>query len=67
VTDIAPLDRWLREARARVDAAMLAPTTEQVGCVESVADGIARVSGLPEVEDHRFVVTHLEAFLLDAK
>ena len=32
------------------------------GCIGTVA-----VSGLPEVEDHRFVVTHLEAFLLDAK
>jgi F-type H+-transporting ATPase subunit alpha len=49
VTDITPLDRWLREARARVDAATLAPKTEQVGCVESVADGIALVSGLPGV------------------
>ena len=32
------------------------------GCVGTVA-----VSGLPQVEDHRFVVTHLEQFLLDAK
>ena len=32
------------------------------GCIGTVA-----VSGLPEVEDHRFVVTHLEAFLLDSK
>ncbi len=49
MTDVTALDHWLREARARVDAATLAPTTEQVGCVESVADGIALVSGLPEV------------------
>lgn len=49
MTDITPLDHWLREARTRVDTAALAPTTEQVGCVESVADGIALVSGLPEV------------------
>ncbi|HUN99981.1 MAG TPA: F0F1 ATP synthase subunit alpha [Bradyrhizobium sp.] len=49
MTDAASLDRWLREARSRVNAATLAPTTEQVGCVESVADGIALVSGLPEV------------------
>jgi len=49
VIDVAPLDRWLREARARVDAATLAPTAEQVGCVESVADGIALVSGLADV------------------
>jgi len=49
VTDFTPLERWLREASARVDAAPLAPSAEQVGCVESVADGIALVSGLPEV------------------
>jgi len=47
--DAAALDSWLQEASARVKAAVLAPTTEQVGCVESVADGIALVSGLPEV------------------
>ncbi len=32
------------------------------GCVGSVA-----VSGLAQVEDHRFVVTHLEAFLVDSE
>ncbi|MGA8523001.1 MAG: heme-degrading domain-containing protein [Candidatus Dormiibacterota bacterium] len=32
------------------------------GCVGTVA-----VSGLPQAEDHRFVVTHLEQFLLDRK
>ena len=49
MTDIAPLDRWLREARTRVDAATLAPTTEQVGCVESVCrrhrDGVGLAGG----------------------
>ncbi|MGE0286824.1 MAG: F0F1 ATP synthase subunit alpha [Bradyrhizobium sp.] len=49
MTDIPPLDRWLREASARVNAATLGPAAEQIGCVESVADGIALVSGLPEV------------------
>jgi F-type H+/Na+-transporting ATPase subunit alpha len=49
VMDITPLDRWLQGAKARVDAARLTPTTEQVGCVESIADGIALVSGLPDV------------------
>ncbi|MGJ5006224.1 F0F1 ATP synthase subunit alpha [Bradyrhizobium oligotrophicum] len=49
MTAISPLDSWLREAEARVDAATLAPVTEQIGCVESVADGIALVSGLPDV------------------
>jgi len=49
VTDVVSLDSWLLKAKARVDAATLAPVTEQVGRVESVADGIALVSGLPEV------------------
>jgi F-type H+-transporting ATPase subunit alpha len=51
VTD-APkiLDTWLRGAKERVRAAPLAPVAEQVGRVESVADGIAHVSGLPNVQ-----------------
>ena len=49
MTDIANLDSWLLKAKARVGAATLAPATEQVGRVEAVADGIALVSGLPEV------------------
>jgi uncharacterized protein (UPF0303 family) len=32
------------------------------GCIGTVA-----VSGLPQVEDHRFVVKHLEAFLMEGK
>jgi uncharacterized protein (UPF0303 family) len=32
------------------------------GCI-----GTVTVSGLPQVEDHRFVVTHLERFLIDRK
>lgn len=32
------------------------------GCIGTVA-----VSGLPQVEDHRFVVTHLEQFLIDTR
>ena len=32
------------------------------GCIGTVA-----VSGLPQIEDHRFVVTHLEAFLVESK
>jgi uncharacterized protein (UPF0303 family) len=34
----------------------------QSGCI-----GTVTVSGLPQVEDHRFVVTHLERFLIDRK
>ncbi len=43
------LDRWLTLARTRVKATPLAPVTEEGGRVESVADGIALVSGLRDV------------------
>ena len=39
----ARLDRWLRDAKARVGSATLAPSAEEVGRVEAVADGIAMV------------------------
>ncbi len=45
----ADLDRWLADAKQRVSAAPLAPAAEQVGRVEAIADGIALVSGLPDV------------------
>jgi F-type H+-transporting ATPase subunit alpha len=45
----AALDGWLNNARKRVAAITLAPVAEQVGRVESIADGIALVSGLPNV------------------
>jgi F-type H+/Na+-transporting ATPase subunit alpha len=48
-SNLAKLDSWLRDARHRLGAEALAPVTEQVGRVESVADGIAIVSGLPGV------------------
>jgi F-type H+-transporting ATPase subunit alpha len=43
------LGDWLTDARKRVETATLEPSTEQVGRVERVADGIALVSGLPGV------------------
>jgi F-type H+-transporting ATPase subunit alpha len=43
------LDGWLRDAKERVRATTFAPVAEQVGRVEAIADGIARVSGLPDV------------------
>jgi F-type H+/Na+-transporting ATPase subunit alpha len=49
MTAVSHLDRWLQDAKARVEATALAPTSEQVGCVESVADGIAMISGLPDI------------------
>jgi F-type H+-transporting ATPase subunit alpha len=45
----ANLDAWLRDAKERVKASTLAPTTEEVGRVETIADGIALVSGLHNV------------------
>ncbi len=45
----ATLESWLVGAKERVKAATLAPVAEQVGRVEAVADGIAHVSGLPDV------------------
>jgi F-type H+-transporting ATPase subunit alpha len=45
----AALDSWLRRAKDRVRATPLAPVVDQVGRVESIADGIALVSGLREV------------------
>ncbi len=45
----ANLDAWLSEARERVRRTPLAPVAEEVGRVEFVADGIALLSGLPNV------------------
>lgn len=45
----ADLDSWLRDAKARVRATTLAPVAEPVGRVEAIADGVALVSGLPDV------------------
>jgi len=43
------LASWLTAARKRVETTPLAPTAEQVGRVETVADGIAFVTGLSDV------------------
>jgi F-type H+/Na+-transporting ATPase subunit alpha len=43
------LGDWLTDARQRVEMATLSPSTEHIGRVERVADGIALVSGLPGV------------------
>jgi len=42
-------EAWLNEARAVVAAAELGPRTEGIGRVEEIGDGIALVSGLPDV------------------
>jgi F-type H+/Na+-transporting ATPase subunit alpha len=43
------LDTWLSDARRRVQATPLGPIAEQIGRVEKIADGIAEISGLPNV------------------
>ena len=47
--DSARAEAWLTAAAARLDATTLGPQAEETGRVESVGDGIARVSGLPGV------------------
>jgi F-type H+-transporting ATPase subunit alpha len=42
-------DTWLADARARVAATVLGPAPEQRGRVEEIGDGVAMVSGLPNV------------------
>jgi F-type H+-transporting ATPase subunit alpha len=42
-------DSWLTDARTRLAATPLGAETEQVGRVEQIADGIALVSGLPDL------------------
>jgi F-type H+/Na+-transporting ATPase subunit alpha len=44
-----PADAWLKRASAKLGATALGPQTEQIGQVEEVGDGIALVSGLPNV------------------
>src|SRR6202046_1334082 len=40
---------WLEDARAKLGATALGPNADQIGRVEEVGDGIALVSGLPNV------------------
>jgi F-type H+/Na+-transporting ATPase subunit alpha len=42
-------DAWLAQARAKLGGASLGPQAEQLGRVEEVGDGIALISGLPNV------------------
>ena len=50
MTDASNLaDIWLDRSRAKLDAATFGPHAEQIGRVEEVGDGIALVSGLPDV------------------
>ncbi len=43
------LDDWLKDARERVSQTPLAAKIEQIGRVQTVADGIVMFSGLPQI------------------
>jgi F-type H+-transporting ATPase subunit alpha len=47
-TPETPADAWLASARQRIGSTVLEARAEQIGRVESVSDGIAMVSGLPQ-------------------
>ncbi len=49
MADRAQTPGWMQTASKRIDAVRLGPRAEQIGTVESIADGIAFVSGLPLV------------------
>ena len=40
---------WIERAKEKLGASKLGPRTEQIGCVEEIGDGVALVSGLPDV------------------
>ncbi len=42
-------EAWLGRARTRLAALDLGPTSEQIGRVEEIGDGVAMISGLPDV------------------
>ncbi len=43
------VEHWLKDATAKIRATELKPRAEHFGRVESIGDGIARLSGLPDV------------------
>jgi len=48
MTDSQPLSHWLDRSRARLERTELRPQAEAIGRVVHLADGIARVTGLPD-------------------
>jgi len=42
-------EKWLQRGREKVSRTQLSPEALSIGRVEEIADGIARISGLPEV------------------
>ena len=49
VRETVKADDWLQQARSKLATTVLTPRAEQIGRVEEVADGIAFVSGLPDI------------------
>ena len=50
------LEQMLQQMEARAGALPIAPSVQDIGRVLSVGDGVARVSGLPEVANNEVVV-----------
>jgi F-type H+-transporting ATPase subunit alpha len=44
-----PPQQWLARARAKLDGARLGPQSDEIGRVEEIGDGVARISGLPNL------------------
>jgi F-type H+-transporting ATPase subunit alpha len=44
-----PDGTWLIKARTKLDTAALGARAEQIGRVEEIGDGVARISGLPDI------------------
>ncbi len=51
----SPDARWLERSRAALDRIELAPRAETLGRVVHIADGMARISGLPDVRLNELV------------
>ncbi|TNF05117.1 MAG: F0F1 ATP synthase subunit alpha, partial [Sphingomonadales bacterium] len=51
----SPDARWLARSRAALDRVSLAPCAETLGRVTHIADGMARISGLPDVRLNELV------------
>lgn len=50
------LERWLDRSPERVAALDIQPRSETIGRVETIADGVAMVSGLPDLRLHELII-----------
>ena len=51
----SPDARWLEQSRRTLDEVKLTPRAETLGRVTHIADGMARISGLPDVRLNELV------------